>query len=107
VKDTAAFYHAHRQYLFDGEMLAPGTMTCARRPVDFFIRGCYTAEADFRQTRQEAMATVLHGVWKARDGRTAAMLVNWTHETQPYRLETPSGTVEGSLSARSWLCREW
>ena len=40
--DTAKFYHANREFLYDGTMCAPGTLDCARQPVELFIRGIYT-----------------------------------------------------------------
>ena len=102
VKDTAAFYHAHREFLFDGEMRDPGRMRCAAKPVDFFIRGCYTKEERFRTCRESAVPAVLHSVWKAPDGSLAAVLVNWTGERAAYNLETPEISAQGELPPRTW-----
>ena len=100
--DTARFYHAHREFLFDGEMLDPGRMTCDSAPVDFFIRGCYTKEEKFRTCRQEALPTVFHSVWKAPDGRIAAVVVNRTRQERAYALTTPDIRAEGCLPPLSW-----
>ena len=102
VKDTAAFYHANREYLFDGEMCESGRMECSTKPVDFFVRGCYTKEEKFRSVRQPAVPTILHSVWKAPDGRVAAVLVNWTREPQGYSFTTPEVSASGTLPPLSW-----
>ena len=102
VKDTAAFYHANRDFLFDGEMCEPGRVKCSTKPVDFFVRGCYTKEEKLRSVRQPAVPTVLHSVWKAPDGRKAAVLVNWTREPQSYSLSTPDVSVSGTLPPLAW-----
>ena len=102
IKDTAAFYHANREFLFDGEMCEPGEMKCESQAVDFFVRGCYTKEEKFRSVRQPAVPTVLHSVWKAPDGRTAAVLVNWTRKPQRYSLSTPDVSASGVMPPLSW-----
>ena len=52
---------------------------------------------------QKALPTVLHSEWRARDGREAAVLANWTMEPQTYRLDFGGGkTVSGTLAAREW-----
>ena len=104
VKDTAAFYHSNRDFLFDGEMCSPGRMKCAAKPVDFFVRGCYTKECEFRAVREPAVPAVLHSVWKSPDGRVAAVLANWTREAQRYSLERCGAQAFGSLPALSWRC---
>ncbi len=39
---------------------------------------------------------------KARDGRCAAVLVNWTSESADYDLTTPEVPAKGTLSPRTW-----
>ena len=52
---------------------------------------------------QKAFPTVLHSEWRARDGREAAVLANWTMEPQTYRLDFGGGkVVSGTLAAREW-----
>ena len=102
VKDTAAFYHAHREFLFDGEMCDPGSMKCAAKSVDFFVRGCYTKEEKFRQVRQNALPTVLHSVWKSPDGKIAAVLANWTRDVQEYAFEVEGTAHSGVLLPLTW-----
>ena len=104
VKDTAAFYHSNREFLFDGEMCPPGRMKCAAKPVDFFVRGCYTKESEFREVREPAVPAVLHSVWKSPDGRVAAVLANWTREEQRYYLECCGTQSSGLMPALSWRC---
>ena len=102
IKDTAAFYHANRDLLFDGEMRDPGTMRCPLKPVDFFVRGCYTKEENFKSVHQPGLPVVFHSVWKAPDGRCAAVLVNWTREPAAYDLSTPEVSSKGTLPPRTW-----
>ena len=102
VVDTARFYRDHRAYLFDGEMEDPGTLTCATRRVAFAQRSIYSKAGEYRVAVQPALPTVLHGIWRAPDGRCAAILVNWTREPQPYDLVAPSGSAKGVLPPRSW-----
>ena len=104
IKDTARFYHAHRDFLFDGEMCDPGTLKCVTKPVDFFVRGCYTKEEKFKQVRQNAVPTVLHSVWKSPDGAIAAVLVNWTRDIQAYDFTAEGVRRTGTLLPLSWKC---
>ncbi|MBR4652524.1 MAG: polysaccharide deacetylase family protein [Kiritimatiellae bacterium] len=100
--DTARFYHANREFLFDGEMAAPGRMKCATQAVDFFRRGCYTKEKDFKTCRQPALPTVFHTVWRSPAGRVAAVLVNWTRHPQKYSLSAPDISGNGEIPPLSW-----
>ena len=102
IKDTARFYFDNRDFLFDGEMCAPGEMTCATREVSFLRRSCYTKPADVAVAVEPALPTVFHSVWRTKDGRVAAVLVNWSREEQPYRLVTPEVSAAGVLPPRSW-----
>jgi hypothetical protein len=103
MKDTAKFYHAHRDFLFDGTLLKPAKLTCATKRTAFLSAGCYTRPKDGKVVVQKALPTVLHSEWRARDGREAAVLANWTMEPQMYQLDFGCGkTVSGTLSAREW-----
>ena len=102
IKDTAVFYHANRDFLFDGEMCEPGRMECSTKPVDFFVRGCYTKEEKLRSVRQPAVPTVLHSVWKSPDGRTVAVLANWTRQPRRYGLRIGNSGFDGSIAPLSW-----
>lgn len=71
-------------------------------------------EIDERNTRPARVArfhaplpTIFHSVWRAPDGRVAAVLVNWTRKPQPYELKTPDLTISGTLSSRGWQCVEF
>ena len=102
IKDTASFYHANRDFLFDGEMCEPGKMACESRPVDFFVRGCYTKEEKFRSVRQPAVPALLHSVWRAPDGREAVVLVNWTRQVRRYGICVGGAKFDGSMAPLSW-----
>lgn len=100
--DTAAFYHANREFLYDGEMLAPGRLTCENARVDFLQRGTYTKDGVYKTWTQEALPTVFHSVWRAPDGRVGAVLVNWSRQERKYDLETPDVKASGVIPPRSW-----
>ena len=102
VVDTAKFYHANRDLLYDGEMLEPGTLDCDRVKVDFLWRGVYAADNEYLVFTEPGLPAVMHSVWKAPDGRTAAVLVNWTREARNYDLKSPDVTASGVLPPRSW-----
>ena len=101
--DTARFYMANRDFLYDGEMLSPGTLECATRRVEFLQRGIYSMSGSFSKAVQEALPAVFHNVWRDRGGRVAAILVNWSRTPQPYSLKTPDISASGTVPARSWL----
>ena len=100
--ETARFYWANRDFLFDGEMLDPGTLTGAACPVDFLIRGTYAREGEYKVTHRETLGSILHSVWRAPSGRTAAILFNWTRQEQSFDLKTPDVKAAGRLPPRSW-----
>ena len=100
--DTAKFYYANRDFLYDGELLHPGTMECAIQDIDFMQRFIYTKDGEYRTSRLPR-PTVSHSVWRAPDGRQAAILANWSLKPQRYRLVSPDlGVLEGELPPRSW-----
>ena len=100
--DTARFYHANRDFLFDGEMLSPGVLACAVGKSDFLIRSTYAREGEYRVCTRTNLEKVLHGVWRAPDGRVAAVLYNWTREPQKFSLKTPDLKASGEIAPRSW-----
>lgn len=101
--DTAKFYYANRDLLYDGTMCAPGRLDVAGRTVTFSARGSYTKDGAYPEHVQPDLPTVFHCVWRAPDGSVAAVLVNWSREPQRYRLETPDlGVREGTVPPRSW-----
>lgn len=93
--EAARFYREHREFLFDGELLDPGSLLCAKKEVKFQRRGIYHLAGKYEETVQPALPTVFHNVWRAPDGRTAAILVNWSREPQAYALDCPAGRAKG------------
>ena len=81
---------------------APGRLVCARQPVELFCRGIYTKPKNVRVVRHPAHPAILHSVWRAKDGRVAAVLCNWTRKEQAYDLAAPDIAAAGVLPARSW-----
>ena len=102
MKGTAAFYRANRDLLFDGEMLSPGTLSCAVREVAFLQRGAYARPEEVKTARIGGIPAVMHSVWRAPDGRIAAVLVNWTREEQSFGLKSEAVSGEGVVPPRSW-----
>ncbi len=100
--ETARFYHAHREWLFDGEMLAPGHMACATQAVEFMCRKTYAKKGEYAVVRQPALPTVMHSVWRAPNGRVAAVLFNWSRVPREFRLEAPDISAAGTLPPRTW-----
>lgn len=100
--DTARFWHRNRPWLLEGEMRAPGRLECPTQRVEFMRRSTYAKKGEFATCVQEALPTVFHSVWKAPDGRIAAVFVNWSRRPRPFRLEAPDLTVSGELPPRSW-----
>jgi len=103
--EAARFYHANRDWLFDGEMLCPGRLACATKEVRFQLRGIYSPAGEYDVAVQPALPVVFHNVWKSPDGRIAAILVNWSREPQPYALTTPYGACEGVIPPLACLNR--
>ncbi len=59
--ETARFYHANIEFLFDGQMLSPAGFTCATAPVDYLIRSIFTKEHECKPRHAE-MPAVLHSL---------------------------------------------
>ena len=104
--DTARFYHENRDILFDGEMLDPGVLTCARQKVEFLQRATYTKAGEYK-VAWHVLPTVFHSVWKSPDGRRSAVLVNWSRTSQDYALECPAGKAKGVLPPHGWIRLEF
>ena len=104
--DGARFYRDNRQWLFDGELLDPGRLGCAAKEVKFQRRGIYNPAGEYKTAMQPALPTVFHNVWKAPDGKIAAILVNWTREEQRYELATPNVSATGTIRPRSFTVIE-
>ena len=100
--DTARFWHANRTWLLEGEMCSPGTLTCERIKVDFMRRSTYALKGEYAVCSEPALPMVFHSVWKAPDGKVAAVLVNWTRNPRKWKLDAPDISGEGVLPPRSW-----
>jgi len=71
--------------------------------VEFLSASCYKRVKDSSTYIQEALPTVFHSEWRAKDGRCAAILVNWSRETQGYELEFDGKKHAGKIPALSWM----
>ena len=102
MKDSAKFYYDNRDFLFDGEMLKPAKMECAAKRVEFLQTSSYKRPHESKPCVQNALPTVFHSEWRAKDGRKAAILVNWTRDEQKYAFEWRGERRNGTLPALSW-----
>ena len=102
MKDSAKFYFDNRDFLFDGELLKPAKLRCAAKRVEFLSASCYKRVKDSVTYVQEALPTVFHSEWRAKDGRKAAVLVNWSREEQKYELDFDGVKRDGTLPPLSW-----
>lgn len=102
ILDTVRFYRSNRDFLLDGEMLDPGRIETETRSVSFLKRSVYSKQGEFDVFKQPALPAVFHSVWRARDGRVAAVVANWTRTERPYAIATPDIRAAGRLPARSW-----
>ena len=102
MKTTAKFWHDHRDFLFDGEMLAPAKLACATQRTDFLNASSYKRPHQSWVITQPALPVVFHSGWRAKDGREVEILVNWSRTVQAYRLERNGRVFEGNLPARTW-----
>ena len=102
MRETVKTYRENRDWLYDGTMLAPGGLSCAKKEVKFQRRGIYNKAGQYGVSTQPALPTVFHSVWRAADGRVRAYLVNWSRDEQAYALEAPDGSAKGTLKPLSW-----
>ena len=101
--DTARFYHANRDFLLEGRLLDPGTMECPEKPVDFLVRKTFTPCGNQKTVHVPSLPQVFYSVWRAPDGRMAAVLVNWSREDAEVKLSAPDVSFAGRVPARSWM----
>ena len=102
MKGSARFYFDNRDFLFDGELLKPARLVCAVKRVEFLSASCYKRVKDSTTYVQEALPCVFHSEWRAKDGRKAAILVNWTRKEQQYELDFEGVKRTGTLAPLSW-----
>ncbi len=102
LKDSARFYHDHRDFLFDGRMLKPAKLQCATRKVPFLRASSYTRPHKSGRCVQNALPVIMHSEWRAKDGREVSILVNWTREEQDYEIEFSGKKSKGSIPAMTW-----
>ena len=100
--ETARFYYANRDFLYDGEMCDPGRLTCPKADVVFMRRATYAKSGEYEEVSEKGLPKVFYGIWQAKDGRVRAILVNWSRDTVPYELECAFGVRAGTLPPRSW-----
>ena len=100
--DTVKFYMKNRDWLYDGEMLDPGKMECPAEEVKFLNYATYSSKGSEKTVVQKALPTVFHSVWRAPDGRIAAVLANWSRKARRFKLSAPDISAAGEIPPRSW-----
>jgi len=97
----ARFYYENRQFLYDGRMLNPAGFTCDMHNVRFLQRYLFTTEANMKMVERQR-PVILHSIWKAPDGTTGLVMINYTRKEQrgSYR------GIEYVIPARSCKCVE-
>ncbi|MEA4862487.1 MAG: DUF6259 domain-containing protein [Victivallaceae bacterium] len=91
--DTARFYFENRDWLYDGEMLAPPPVECAATSVAFVSRYIFTKEGTYKLARR-VMPVLLSSAWRAPDGRKALFLLNYTDSPHKFVCGKIKGEVE-------------
>ena len=93
ILDTAKFYYENREILYSAPMVSPGTLECAKIPVDFIVRGIFTHKEHLRSIHKENLPAVCHSVWSNPKGGRTLILANYTPEEQSFKFESVSGTL--------------
>lgn len=92
ILDTAKFYYANRDFLFDGEMTSPSGFECAEKDVEFHARMIFTKKENCTVVRSRLPA-VLHCCWRSPAGEEALFLGNFTVAEQSWAFRGKSGVV--------------
>lgn len=106
--DLARFYHAHREWLLWGEMLAPGALECATVEVNCIQRSIFTPPSTI-QPFVVSRPAVLHSAWRSPDGSAGLFLFNYTRQDQVVSISRSDGlaphdgAVQRTVPARG-LC---
>lgn len=90
--ELSRFYHAHREWLLWGDMLAPASLDCETVDVTCIQRGIFTHPATIEPFTVQRPA-VLHSAWRDADGAAGLFLVNYTGAEQTVTIDRPDGLV--------------
>ena len=86
------FYHAHREWLLWGDMLAPGALECETVDVTCIQRTIFTPPSTIEPFTVQRPA-VLHSAWRSPDGAAGLFLFNYTRSDQTVSLRRSDGLV--------------
>ena len=84
------------------DSLDPGKMECPAEEVKFLNYATYSSKGSEKTVVQKALPTVFHSVWRAPDGRIAAVLANWSRKARRFKLSAPDISAAGEIPPRSW-----
>ncbi|MEN6641293.1 MAG: DUF6259 domain-containing protein [Armatimonadia bacterium] len=90
--DLSRFYHAHREWLLWGDMLAPGSLDCEIVDVTCIQRSIFTPPSSIEPFTVQRPA-VLHSAWRSPDGAAGLFLVNYTRSDQSVTIRRSDGLV--------------
>jgi len=96
--DACRFYHAHREWLLWGEMLAPGELRCGMVEVSCIDRNIFTRPEALKPFTVHRPA-VLHSAWRSPAGAAGLVLVNYTRQAQTVTVERPDGLLPAADGA--------
>jgi hypothetical protein len=90
--EICRFYHAHREWLLWGEMLAPGQVEGETVDVTCIARLIFTRPETIEPftVRQPA---VFHSAWRSPDGRAGLALINYTRQEQAVAIQREDGLI--------------
>lgn len=91
--ETGKFYYAHREWLFDGDMMSPEGFSCGRKRVEFLYRMIFTT-AKASHVIVKYLPCILHGYWRSPAGQYALILANYTADEQPWCFRGKSGSMK-------------
>jgi len=90
--ELSRFYHAHREWLLWGDMLAPESVDCETIDVTCIQRTIFTRPSTIEPFTVQRPA-VLHSVWRSPDGEAALFLINYTRAEQAVTISRSDGLV--------------
>ncbi|MFA5864780.1 MAG: DUF6259 domain-containing protein [Phycisphaerae bacterium] len=102
---TARFYHENRDCLLYGTLLDPGELEVKQVEVNFLVRMIFTAEGK-ESTSKRVMPSVLHSVWRTRDGREAIILANYSSLPVSFKWYDKGRSLSGEIGPHKFMRME-
>lgn len=103
--NAARFYHAHRDALLRGRMLAPGELAVKSAKVKILQRFVFTKEGEHKIVVRESPG-MLHSRWETPDGRRLLILANFGRKKLDCRWSGDGDAIDATVEARSFKAIE-